>query len=753
MKPTQMLRAALLAVLISFGISTEARQCLKTLPSQSQETAVRILVDTLEHPHFKDPERRCTHYWNYYRGHVRKPDGTLMRADECRRFADSLKLSDGYAPLGVFFRSTLSGKDAHSSRFAWTVSGPIESSHSPIIATFDSFNAGYVFEKPGKYEVTLQVILGDGSKANDKMSVNVWPRDRATYYVDAEIGDDRFDGLAMQPNDNCPPGGKAVGTCPGPWKTATRAFSVLDPRDWRMKGAQRYSSESVCLSAIKKSLIRYPDGDYSLYRDQSSHYLDALKDKSGHFLPAYEAALCERLAPRIAPAVKPGDQILFHRGQRFDFETGVMTLEASKRSLDNRPFRFEKLTCTSLISPSHWATPLGILFGAYGAGKSPLINNVGKASCMAFQLNGVGIMHLAFQNLDFVLENPVAEPAKNRASFMMAVGNPINLVLNRVSITRFDQGMLFHNAHGVFVQNSRFHDSRVVHLYSETASDVALIGNDFDYSGNHIAYTNMGNALVTGNSFKRHAFGRTALRIFGTTLEKPTESIWISDNIFSGWIDPRTRADCIDGNRCQFADGKRYNYTLVELYPNTFDQDKFSERVVFTRNKLLDAENLLKIGGVHDLAISDNMFSTRDSSGTPRVQFANGARRPARNVRIEENVFIEGAAATSAPSPQVEVSEYSGLACDDLPAHSNVTIKRNRIVRSTEGCSIRASKGSPAQRTCIEDAGAKAPGPNQPLGISTGANRYQRLGTETTIADELGKASIRWKQSGMKRPN
>lgn len=753
MNTSHMLSAAALAILISFGGGAEARQCIKPQPVQSHESTARILVDSLEHPHFKDPERRCRHYWNYFRGNVFKPDGTPLRSEECRRFADSLKLSDGYAPLGVFFRSMLTGKDVSNARFTWTISGPNEAPHPAVIATFDSFNAGHVFEKPGKYEVVLQVDFGDGSKIHDKLVVNVWPRNRATYYVDTELGDDRFDGLAMEPNGKCMANGRAIGTCPGPWKTATRAFSVLDPRDWRLTGSQRYSSETVCLSTIKKNLIHYPDGDYSQYRDLTSYHPEALKDKSGRFLPAYEAELCERLAPRIASSVQPGDQILFRRGQRFELDTGVLSTETSRRSSDNRIYGYEKLTCTPLISPSHWATPLGILYGAYGSGSLPVISNTGRANCMAFQMNGVGLMHLAFQDLAFDLENPAAGTTKNRASFLMAPGNPINLVLNRVSISRFDQGMLFHNAHGVFVLNSRFHDSRVVHLYSETASDVALIGNDFDYSGNHIAYVNMGNALVTGNSFKRHAFGRTALRVFGTTLDKPTESIWISDNTFSGWIDPRTQADCIDGRRCQYADGKRYNYTLVELYPNVFDQDKFSEHIVFKRNQMMNAENLLKIGGVHDLAISDNVFFTKDSSGTPRVQLANGARRPARNVRIEDNVFIEGAVAKSAASPQIEVAEYSGLACDDLPAHSNVTIKRNRIIRSTDGCAIRAMKSSPAQQTCIEDAGGKATVQNQPSGITTEANRYLRPGTAAMISDELEKASSRWRQSGMKRPN
>lgn len=659
---------------------------------------------------------------------------------------DALKLSDGYAPLGVFFRADVVAVSETPPSYSWEIRGPLDQPSPPLLATFDSFNAAYVFDTPGRYEVTLAVALANGRKLKDAIQVNVWPRDRATYYVDAEQGDDRFDGKAPAATESCSPEGKAVGTCPGPWKTATRAFSTLDPRDWRGNASSRYTADSICLAKTQKQVFRYPDGNYTLYRGQAAHYPEALKDKSGRFLPSQEFSACERLAPRMPSPLKAGDQVLFKRGQQFDWETGITTLEQSRRSVDNQSLIFEKMACTPLVMPGHWAMPLGILFGAHGSGKPPVIRNKGASNCMAFQLNGVGAMHLAFQDLDFDLESAAAPAPDNRTSFLMAPGNLLNLVFNRVSLSRFDQGLLFHNAHGVFIKDSRFHDSRVTHLYSETASDVAMLGNSFDYSGNHIAYTNASNALIMGNTFRRHAFGRTALRIFGSGLDKPTESIWVSDNTFSGWVDPRTTADCVDGRRCQYADGKRFNYTLVELHPNVFDQDRFSEKIVFTRNVLLDAENMLKVAGIRNLSVTDNVFATSDRSGTPRIQLTDNARRPSKDIRIDRNVLIESGTPPSPGSPQIEVAEHNGRSdCSDGRAHEKISVSQNRMLRSADGCSIRLKKDGSPQPACLGSNNAKEPVLPSPSWLTLSANQILLTGSPLARTEEVEKAKARWK--------
>ncbi len=655
---------------------------------------VEIIVASTDHTHFKNPTRKCRYYWPYYAGKIVTAENKAIRQTECPRYADEINLSKGYAPLGVFFRSRVKRPASDILTYDWEIKNK---TNNKILARFDSFNAANVFEKAGEYEVSLRVNYKDGTKDTDTTQVSVWPRDKKNYYVDALAGDDRFNGLSKQPDRHCEPGNSPIGACNGPWRTATRAFSELAPHDWHKKAAKNYTAASTCKQLESKTMTRYPNGDFSLYRGSTTPYPQALKDKNGRFIKPYVVNICKERTIARKSILGAGDQILFKRGQQFELQTGLATLSRTQQKQNGKVFNYEKLNCTSLLSPRHWQYQPGVLFSAYGEGANPLIQNTGTTSCMLFNLTGVGLMHLAFQDLVFDLESTAKTSQPKRASFMFSVGHALNLVFNRLSLKKFNQGIQFHNAHGVFINNSYFNDSGVVHLYSETATDVAFINNKFDYSGNHIAYTNMSNALVVGNTFSRQAFGRTALRVSGTDLKHPTHSIWVSDNSFKGWIDPRTRANCKTG-RCQFASGKRYNFSLVEFHPNTPAKDRFSERIVFTRNTLKDAENLLRVGGVRDLLVENNIFSTRDKSDTALIKLHSGeSRRALKKITIKNNKFIAKAKKATGKHPVIELSKYA----NNLNNHKLISITDNDFQKTTNNCKIGVINYSTRITHCI----------------------------------------------------
>ncbi len=622
---------------------------------------VEIIIDSDDHPHFSDIKRRCSYYWPYFKGKIKKPDGLILEKSECLQYADLLTLSKGYAPLGVFFRSKIKNNQSEVHSYHWEIVGPIINSPIPLLAKFDSFNASMIFEKAGKYHVILKVIFNDGTQAKDHVTVTVWPRDGKTYFVDSRIGSDHFNGLSMVPDRKCISEKESNNECYGPWKSATRSFAVLASQN-----------------------------------------------------------------PHKRITLMPGDQILFRRGQTFDLKTDLSDITKQKYTIVT-----QRLKCTPQVSVDHWSKILGIHFGPYGRGTIPLIKNIGNTSCFVFDFPGVGLMHLSFQDLAFNLESSNSPPHDNRASFLFAIGQPINLILNRISLKRFNQGLLFHNAHGVFINQSNLFDAKVGMLYSETATDVAFLNNKFDYSGNHIAYTNISHALVTGNTFSRIAFGRTALRVFGSDQKHLTESIWISDNHFEGWIDPRTRDDCESASRCQYADGKRYNWSLVELHPNVPDEDRFMKNIVFKRNIVRNAETLLRIGATHNLLVENNIFDTLDNSGSARIKLHSSfSRRPLENVIFRNNLFLERSRDRTHQSPIIELSEYT----NEFEHHKRLSIINNHFVNSNN-CIVKLKNFQTKKGECLLNSSNNKIFINKssPPYITFSQNKANKLKTEILI--------------------
>jgi PKD repeat protein len=118
----------------------------------------------------------------------------------------NLSLTRGYAPFPVFFEGCKSEPWGDSTEYRWDFGDGS--------ACQSGFNAAHVYEKPGLYLVTLNVVDGAGAAATATQSVEVLAPDRRTFYVDAEAGNDANDGLAPE----------------RAWKTADKALSGLGGR-------------------------------------------------------------------------------------------------------------------------------------------------------------------------------------------------------------------------------------------------------------------------------------------------------------------------------------------------------------------------------------------------------------------------------------------------------------------------------------------------------------------------------------------
>lgn len=139
-----------------------------------------------------------------------------------------LNSTRGYAPFGVFLEGWNSTPRDEIIRWSWDFGEGTE--NDPGGRYSQGFNGFHVYETPGDYIVTFRVQHVSGVWS-DPVFVNVEVlAPTETYYVDAVLGDDSYDGLCQVPDG---------GTC-GPWKTALKGFRVINstsdfqspPNEW-----------------------------------------------------------------------------------------------------------------------------------------------------------------------------------------------------------------------------------------------------------------------------------------------------------------------------------------------------------------------------------------------------------------------------------------------------------------------------------------------------------------------------------------
>lgn len=692
MKKITVLSLSILAIIQTNAIAAD-RLCFSTpetyndFPSPTTNGAVIEVADN-DMPNLANTTVRCNNYLPYFSKNVKDSSGNLITSKTCLANPSLVNFRQGYAPLGVFFRGTKSnvigGKIV---KWHWDVT---DSANQPVVS-YDSFNMAHVFEKPGVYKTKLTITDDKNQTYSTETSVNVWARDGKTYYVDSVVGDDRFNGLSQTPIAGCDVNTATVGTCAGPWKTATKAFAE-STKFYNVTSYPngKYTANATCKGFSKETITKYGAGWFKTYR--SNLFIDtmALKNPDGSIMQTQADVCSGGLITSRNGNLRPGDQVLFNKGQTFDVETAVTTLSAYTAKAEDGVtiYNYELYAPTGLASTNHWTPSVGVLYSSYGNGTIPLIQNVGKTSGIMIAFQGVGEFGFSMADLKFNLESSNnLLPSNNRADFMFAPADPINLVLLRTELEKFNQGpMLQGGVHGLFIKDINSFDSYVTHLFTANgAKDIALVRNKFDYSGNHIAYTSNANGFIYGNTFSRPAFGRTALRIDGSAWNDPNRYNWISNNTFLGWIDPRTSSNCnlpFTDPQCRaFSDGKSYNYALVTLSPNAV-VDLAMRDTVFKDNLVKDGGALLTTGNTLNTLVENNVFVTLDPNQSSRLGVSSDmSTRPTKNLTIINNSFIELADRigpnNELNSSIIDASSYDKAACSEVANHTGINIKNN----------------------------------------------------------------------------
>jgi len=657
-----------LGLSITGNLAAAERMCFGQVPVETSTDLV-AKITVAENNYFTD--NKCKHFFSYYEKHV---DFTQA---ECEANKEQLSLDKGYAPFGVFLRGTDSTSKGNISSYDWEIKNIAT---NEILTTYNAFNASYVFDEPGEYSAILTITGKDGSTSTATKDITVWARDGKNYFVDSAIGDDRYDGLSQTADNTCDANTAVLNSCAGPWKTATRALGEMAPYQVTNYPNGEYTADNICSNTETVNIVRYNAGNFKLYRD--SPYLEAevKKDMNGDLLPVLPTQLCLQTAAKRQTVLRPGDNVLFNRGQQFNLETGLNTLYKYTANNNGTVYNYERLDIQPITSIAHWSKALGIHFSAYGTGPLPLIKNTGKASHSAIQLKGVGMFGFSMSNLEFTLESEIPNPFKNRATFVTAYQNPINSVFKNITVEKMDQGIVYSNgvdAQGLFIFDSHLYDSNQMQLYTGNSLDgVALVNNTLDYSANHLIYSHISHGLVYNNTLSRPAFGRTAYRLAGGTFDNPNNYVWISDNKVSGWIDPRTAAEFGKA----FADGKRYNYTLLDIAPNN-TSDLAIHDVVLTRNIVSNAETFLSLGASENITISNNIFKSADSFYSPRIKLnAEASQRPLVNINIINNKFIDSAPQINAGhvvTSFINLNNYNQKKCNDQFNNSQLKITKN----------------------------------------------------------------------------
>jgi len=516
-----------------------------------------------------------------------------------------MSLTSGYAPFPVFAQGWESAPRESIIEYAWDFGVGTETDEGGRY--FSGLNGYHVYENPGEYWITLRVKTEDGSwseETRQRIEVLESPDNASTYYIDAEIGNDSYDGKSMTVGE-----GNS-----GPWKTATKALQQMN-------------------------------------RDS-------------------------QFAPFETWTYKPGDKILFKRGQTFDM---------------SETFRI-----------NHGYATQGYYFGAYGddEDEKPLIQYSGSTTNHLIT-PGNGFAYIGFVDLQFNFNSPNAQSD----GLLFSSAYIKNILMLRCDFQEPDNGVFSISGldimrSNIFMVNSTISSAETmaiagVQMYGNFIHGLVLANNNFDISGNHIGYfCYLDKALITDNVFSRPAFGRTALRITGGDFDHPGNNIYVARNHFMGWIDPIESGGSGRAGGAHNGGGNRYNYRLVHFGPNNFRANTtlMLEDILFEDNVISNGETLMTIANAERITVRNNVFiSPKDGLEGIVISDPNPdmVSKPSKNIDIYNNAFICNTNNSVVDQPtkgsiikvhQYTVEEDTGYG----DRHENINIQNNNLFFSDE---------------------------------------------------------------------
>lgn len=360
---------------------------------------------------------------------------------------------------------------------------------------------------------------------------------------------------------------------------------------------------------------------------------------------------------------KPGDRILFRRGQSFDL--------------------------TASVTMGYGFATQGYTFGAYGTGAKPVIQWRGRSGGEMID-TGLGFGYVGFVDLAFDFMNPDLGVAGQLEGLLAPICGAKNVFCLRCDFREPQNGAFATNGGectGSLLDSSFFlvdstvanpqtHATSVAQSYFFGVHGLALLNNTFDLSGNHVAYTSpIDKGLIWHNVHARPAFGRTAWRSIGGSSTLPDNNLWFAENQLLGWIDP------IDAgpDSAHNGQGSRYNWHLVNLAPGSNYGELLIDDVVFERNVVTNFEGGMNVVNGRNVTIRNNLFvspaagstflTLSDEPGTP------GLTRPLLDVKIVGNTFV--ATGTGDRAEFIRVHPWTSGSTRWGGNHSGVVIENN----------------------------------------------------------------------------